>query len=96
MLVNFWIGTIFLNEICLLLKKLDEFGLKNFVKFKGYWSVEVIRTFYTNLEYRIRDRTIYSEVRGKNIILDEIQFAEVLGLPTPEFTAHVLLITIAL
>lgn len=67
---------------------LEEFGLKNFVKYKGYWSAAVIRAFLRNLEYRVRERAIYSKVRGKKICLDELKFVEVLGLTPPESTAH--------
>lgn len=35
---------------------LKNFGLKNFVRYKRYWSVEVVRAFYTNLEYKVRER----------------------------------------
>lgn len=52
---------------------LDNLGLKNMVKYKGHWSEEVIRACYTNLEYKVRDRTIVSEVRGKKIMIDEKQ-----------------------
>lgn len=62
---------------------LDNLGLKNMVRYKGHWSEEVIRAFYTNLEYKVREKTIVSEVRGKGIAIDEKQFAEILGILPP-------------
>lgn len=72
---------------------LENFGLKNFAKYKGHWSVEVVRAFYTNLEYKVRERKIYSELRGKKIEMDKQIFAEILSLPPPKptdffFTNH--------
>lgn len=72
----------------LFIGKLDDFGLKDFVKYKGHWSAEVVRAFYTNLEYRVRERAICSEVRGKKIILDEFKLDEILGLPIPKQTDY--------
>lgn len=50
---------------------LNSLGLKRLVSHKGFWCLEVIRAFYTTLEYRIRERTLYAEVRGTKIILTE-------------------------
>lgn len=63
------------------------------MKNKGHWSPEVIRAFYSSLEYRIRERVILANVRWKKIIINEAKFADVLGLPAPEseffyFTDH--------
>lgn len=60
-----------------------DLGLKNMVKFKGHWSEKFIRAFYTNLEYKVRKKTIVSEVRGKRIEINEKQLADILGIPPP-------------
>lgn len=72
---------------------LNSLGLKRLVSYKGFWCAEVIRAFYTTLEYRIREMTLYIEVRGTKIVLTEEILAEILGLPQPEptylcFTDH--------
>lgn len=62
---------------------LENFRLNNFVRYKGHWSVEVVKAFYTNLEYKVREKTIYSEVKEKKIVLNDIKYVEILHLPPP-------------
>lgn len=62
---------------------LNTLGLKRLVSSKGTWSLEVVKAFYTTLEYRVRDRTLIAEIRGKRIEMKEKKFVEILGIPPP-------------
>lgn len=63
------------------IETLDLLGLKKFVSLKGFWCPELIWAFYTTLEYHIRDRKLFVEVRGIKIELSEEKMAEILGIP---------------
>lgn len=71
---------------------LNSLGLKKLVSYKGFWCPEVIRAFYTTLEYRIRERKLYVDVRGTKIELSEEVLVEILGLPHQSRLIYVLLI----
>lgn len=62
---------------------LDNLSLQIFMNYKGFWSPEIIRAFYTTLEYRIRERKLYAEIRGKRVELTELRLAEIFGIPPP-------------
>lgn len=42
---------------------LNSLGMKKLVNYKGFLCLEVIRAFYTALEYRKRERKLHDEVR---------------------------------
>lgn len=72
---------------------MNSLGLKKPVSYKGFWCPKVIRAFYTILEYQIRERKLYDEVRGTKIELSEEILAGILGIPPPDptdpcFTDH--------
>lgn len=60
---------------------LNNLGLRNMIKYKGHWSPEVIRAFYSSLEYMIREIVLLADVIGKNIIINEAKLSNILGYP---------------
>lgn len=65
---------------------LNSLGLEKLFSYKGFWCLEVIRAFYTTLEYQNRDRLLCAEVRGTKIVLSEDELANTLGLLQLEST----------